>query len=204
MIDSVADRLPPWRGQLLSHSGRLELIRSTLTAMSIYVAICIGLPPWVIRALEKILKTFLWTGTDVVQGGKCLLAWKRVQRTKHLGGLGVLDLKMFDNALRLRWLWLQRTDNSHSWSLLPFNEDATTRAFFLASVRIELGNGRSLLFWQDAWLDGCSIADSASDLVQAVSRRTRSSRMVADTLQNEAWIRDITGPLTVPVLMQHV
>jgi hypothetical protein len=27
---------------------------------------------------------------------------------------------------------------------------------------------------------------------------------VADTLQNEAWIRDITGPCTVPVLMQYV
>jgi hypothetical protein len=46
-------------GQLLNRSGRLEPIRSTHTAMSVYIAICIGLPPWVIRALEKILKAFL-------------------------------------------------------------------------------------------------------------------------------------------------
>jgi hypothetical protein len=34
--------------------------------MSVYIAMCIGLLPWVIRALEKILKAFLWTDTEVV------------------------------------------------------------------------------------------------------------------------------------------
>jgi hypothetical protein len=77
MINRVADKLLPWKGQLLNQSGRLELIRSTLTAMAVYIAICIGFPPWVIKALEKILKAFLWSGMDVVQGGKCLLSWKR-------------------------------------------------------------------------------------------------------------------------------
>jgi hypothetical protein len=65
LINTVAHRLPSWKGQLLNHSGRLELIRSTLTAMAIYTAICIGLRPWVIKALEKIVKAFLWAGTDV-------------------------------------------------------------------------------------------------------------------------------------------
>jgi hypothetical protein len=74
MIDRVTDRLPPWKGQLMNCSGRLELIKSTLTAMVVYISICMGLPPWVIKALEKIMKAFLWTGFDIVQGGKCLLA----------------------------------------------------------------------------------------------------------------------------------
>jgi hypothetical protein len=182
MIDSMANMLPPWKGHLLNHSSRLELIRSTLTAMSVYIAMCIGLLPWVIRALEKILKAFPWTDTEVVQAGKCLLAWKRVQHPKHLGGLGILDLRLFGSALQLRLMWLQRTDSSRSWSLLPFNDDAITRAFFHASIRIELNNGKSLLFWQDAWLDGRSITDNALDVVQAVPRRIRSSRTVADTL----------------------
>jgi hypothetical protein len=50
LIDRVADRLPPWKGQLMNRSGRLELIRSTLTTMAIHVSICLGLPPWVIEA----------------------------------------------------------------------------------------------------------------------------------------------------------
>jgi hypothetical protein len=46
---------------------------------------------------------FLWTGPDMVQRGKCLVAWDWVQRPLHLGGLGVLDVKLLDIALRSRW-----------------------------------------------------------------------------------------------------
>jgi hypothetical protein len=53
-------------------SGRLTLIETTLQAIPIYVSISLQLPPWVIKALEKIFKTFLWTGSKVVEGGKCL------------------------------------------------------------------------------------------------------------------------------------
>jgi hypothetical protein len=74
MIDRVVDRLSPWKGQLLNHNGRLELIRSTLTTMAVYIAICIGLPPCVIKALKKILKVFQWSGTDVVQGQQMFAA----------------------------------------------------------------------------------------------------------------------------------
>jgi hypothetical protein len=106
MIDRVAHRLPPWKGQLMNHNGRLELIKSTLIAMAVYISICVGLPPWVIKVLEKIMKVFLWIGYDIVLGGKCLMAWKKVQQPLHLGGLVILDLKLFGNALRLRWLVL--------------------------------------------------------------------------------------------------
>jgi hypothetical protein len=68
MIIKGTDRLPPWKGQLMNRNGRLELIKSTLSAMAIYISICMGLSPCVIKALERILKAFPWAGTDVVQG----------------------------------------------------------------------------------------------------------------------------------------
>jgi hypothetical protein len=62
-IDKVVDHLSFWKGQLMNHSGRLALIRSTLSAMTTHLAISIGLPPWVLKALEKIMKAFLrWHG----------------------------------------------------------------------------------------------------------------------------------------------
>jgi hypothetical protein len=60
--------------------------------------------PLVIKVLEKIFKAFLWTGIDVVDGGKCLVAWGWVQQPMHLGGLGVLDLQLMGIAMRVRWL----------------------------------------------------------------------------------------------------
>jgi hypothetical protein len=45
------------------------------TEWSLYTAINLELPPWLLKAFDKIRKGFLWTETDEVQGGKCLVAW---------------------------------------------------------------------------------------------------------------------------------
>lgn len=70
LLDQVADHLPTWKGQLMNRSGRLTLIKTTISAIPIYVSIAIKLPPWFINGLIKFMKGFLWTGADVVKGGK--------------------------------------------------------------------------------------------------------------------------------------
>jgi hypothetical protein len=40
--------------------------------------ISLELPAWIRNALVKIMRVFLWTGTEVVQGGKCAVAWNLV------------------------------------------------------------------------------------------------------------------------------
>jgi hypothetical protein len=67
-----------------------------------------------------------------------------------------------------------------------------------------IGNGRATKFWVDAWLDGCSLVELAPDLLQAVSRRHHKSRLVTDAIDNGRWIQDISGPRTVPVMVQFV
>jgi hypothetical protein len=61
MVDKVADKLTAWKGRLMHRSGRLALIKSTLAAMPINISINIDLPRLLLRALEKIMKGFLWT-----------------------------------------------------------------------------------------------------------------------------------------------
>jgi hypothetical protein len=76
-------------------------------------------------------------------------SWQ-VQRPLHLGGLGMMDTRKMGLALRLRWVWLHRTDSSCLWSSMPFKEDATTMAFFWASTQCIMGDGTSM---SDPWLD---------------------------------------------------
>jgi hypothetical protein len=102
MVDRVTDKLPPWKGQLRHRSSRLALIKSTLVGMPVYVSTSIGLPGWMHKALERIMKGFLWTGTEMVQNGKCLVAWGKVQHPIRLGGLGLPDPRFQSIALRLR------------------------------------------------------------------------------------------------------
>jgi hypothetical protein len=52
-VDKVVDHLLFWKGQLMNRSSRLALIKSTLSAMTTHLTISLGLPPWVLKALEK-------------------------------------------------------------------------------------------------------------------------------------------------------
>jgi hypothetical protein len=116
-------------------------VKTTLPATPIYTSISIALPPWLQKAPVKISKAFQWSGSDVAQGGKCAVAWCRVAHPQNLGGPGILNLNLMGLTLRLRWLWLSRTDPTRSWAALPINEDAMTTTFFKASIHCAVGNG---------------------------------------------------------------
>jgi hypothetical protein len=133
-----------------------------------------------------------------------VLAWKRVQRPLKLGGLGVLDLNLLGIALRFRWLWLQYVAPDRPWASMRVVDDAHASAFFYASDRFNLSGGATFMFWVDPWLDGRRIFEVARDLCDVIPVRCRRRLMVATTLESMRWVRDITGVLTIIVLMQYV
>jgi hypothetical protein len=132
------------------------------------------------------------------------MAWNQVQRPLAAGGLGIPNLELMGKALRLRWLWKQKDRKGTEDSLYFASEVASTSAFFLASVRCAIGNGAAMLFWSDPWLDGRCVTEWAPDLVVVVSARIRKSRSVQSALQGNTWIRDITGALTIPAIIQYI
>lgn len=66
---------------------------------------------WVIKAIDRIRRNFLWQGRKEGKGGHCLLAWSNVTRPKEMGALGISDLWNLGWALRVRWPSLQKTDH---------------------------------------------------------------------------------------------
>jgi hypothetical protein len=195
--------LPPFSCSLIEsrityRSGKVDffigvvVVKSTLMAVPIYTSISIRLPPWFLRSCRRIMSAFLWTGTDTVQNGKTLVA------------LSVMDLRLMGVTMRVRWLWLLKTDPARAWTSLPCTVDSLSTMLFDASVELQLGNGERFLFWTDAWFQGARLADLAPDLVVAVSTTAKKHRTVASAMMDNAWIRDITGALTVPVIMQFI
>jgi hypothetical protein len=161
----------------------------------IHTAISVELPAWVRKALIKLMRGFLWTVTEVAQGGKCSVAWAQVQRPLSAGGLGNPDLGTMGKVLWLRWLKHKKKQIAEG-CIQPawHSEDAATTVFFLASIRCTVGNGMSTLFWADPWLEGHSVGATAPDLVAAVNKCSQKGRTVQAALQGNSWIRDITGP----------
>jgi len=107
-------------------------------------------------------------------------------------------------TLRMRWLWVHRTDPSRPWLHLSDDREPLVEAMFQASVYLELGDGATALFWSDRWLQGVSLQELAPCLCRAVPSRVRALRTVAQALSNWQWIKDITRALTVQVLVEYL
>jgi hypothetical protein len=129
-----------------------------------------------------LIRGFLLCGIEVANGGCCLVAWVNVVCPTRFDGLVLPDLRTFGMALRLRWLWLARTDPAKTWPTFWFPADRAAQAFFHASVSVEVEDGSRALFWEDNWLTGCSIKLLAPNLWAAVSPWVRHSRTVREGL----------------------
>ncbi|OEL24169.1 hypothetical protein BAE44_0014812, partial [Dichanthelium oligosanthes] len=171
------------------------------------------LKSWSTRSVGSI-RTQLELAKEVVQ---------RLEMARDCRSLTPLEEKL-RQELKLKSLGLsslQRTIVRQESQLLWLNEgDAPTKffhchanhrwhknfihTFFNASFTYEVGNGVSTLFWTDSWLDGRRLAATMGELVEAVSVRRRNSRSVASALQDHAWISDLFGPFTVPVIVQFL
>lgn len=57
-IDRIANRLPGWKANLLTKAGWKVLVQFVLTSMLVYLAMAVDLPPWAIKAVDKIKRVF--------------------------------------------------------------------------------------------------------------------------------------------------
>jgi hypothetical protein len=162
------------------------LVNSVLTSIPTYFLTAFSIKKWAIKKIDKIRRAFLWKGTDSVNGGCCLVQWAKVQRPKHLGGLGVFDLEMFSRALRLRWLWYQWVDPECPWvgTEVPCND--VDKQLFRASTTVVVGDGRRASFWESSWLGGRAPRDLAPDQYRLAWRKNRT---VKEDLINNNWTR---------------
>lgn len=118
--------------------------------------------------------------------------------------MGIHNLEILSWALRIRWLWAQRTDPDRPWAGHNINIPPKARAMFNVAMVSVVGDGESTLFWSDRWLDGKTVAELAPSLIKAVSKRAVKGRTVALGLLNRSWVSDITGALTVQLLLEFL
>ena len=189
LIDRIASKLKPWKGKLMTRTGRMTLINSVLTSTLTYFLTSFYLTPWAIKKIDKIRRSFLWKGDEDAKGGHCLVNWKAVCTPKKYGGLGVKNLCMYGRALRLRWPWYAWDDNERPWKGMALPCDGKDMQLFAACTNITIGDGKKARFWQDKWLNGNAPAAVAPLLFRLTRRK---SFTVAEALHNGRWLRGIS------------
>ena len=118
VLQKVDKKLASLKGKLLSLGGRLSLINSVLSALPSYWMSSYLLSTMMIISIDRRKRNFLWRGDKQCNGGHCLVSWENVYKPKKLGGLGVLNLRLFNKCLLLkRW-----NVNTKTWKMLIQNE----------------------------------------------------------------------------------
>ena len=97
-------------------AGRVVLVRFVLTAIPVYLLVAIQVPKWFIRAIDKIMMSFLWKGMKEINGGSCLVAWEKVMRPIDLGWLGIHNLVTIGWGLQICWLWIEKIKPDRPWA----------------------------------------------------------------------------------------
>jgi hypothetical protein len=105
--------------------------------------------------------------------------------------------------MRLRWLWLEKTEPDKPWAFLPVPAPPQVKAFFIIVITIVTGNGKNTYFLTDRWLVGQRLDQTFPHLFGAVAARSKK-RTVHDALEDNRWISDIKGVLTVNVLIEYL
>jgi hypothetical protein len=203
LVDRMGDRLPAWKARLLHRSGRLELLRTTLSAMPIHAMMALDIPIKTLEAANKVCRGFLWKGRKDVHGGHCLVAWNVVCSPKEYGGLGVPNLRLLNISLRARWPWLARTDQTRPWSEFNIQVDPESLGLYRAATRSTVGDGESTLFWTDWWMEEGRVQDWLPNLYLMVKKRAIKHRTVSQAVAGEWW-HDVSPNMTALALQEFL
>ncbi|XP_077228456.1 uncharacterized protein LOC143861414 [Tasmannia lanceolata] len=206
MISKIRKRIDAWNNRHLSRAGRLELIQSVLNSLHLYWSAAFTLPQSTMDEIERIFRTFLWSGSDL---RKCYhpISWETVCLTKEEGGIGIRRLqdlnkaskmKLFWNIaagkkslwadwvrkkyIRSRNLWLMKNPSRPSWG---FRGIIQARSLLEPFVCYSIGKGTGIDFWNQPWHPDGIIRNKTS--IVALSNNTPANCSVNDLLFNGEW-----------------
>jgi len=156
----------------LSYLGRLEMINSAITPITTYAMCTIKLPIGVIENIDRARKQCLWRGSDTEKKGGNLVAWPVVQQPKDKGGLGILNLRLQNDALLLKQLhkfynkigipWINLIWSKYYHSKVPhaaremgsfwWKDVLRLNPLYRGIANCTIGDGTTVSLWNDWWM----------------------------------------------------
>jgi hypothetical protein len=155
----------------LTQGGKLHMVKSVLSSLPTFFMSTLKVPIVIINQIDCYRRHCLWRGGDLNAKKPPLAAWKMVCKPKRKRGLGVIKLRLQNDALLLKnldkffsrdnlpWvnlIWSQYYNNGHILG------NSKKGSFWWRSIlklltsykglaKADYGNGETILFWHDLW-----------------------------------------------------
>ena len=176
----------------MSLGGSITLIQSSLSHIPSYFLFLFKIPISIASKIEKLQRDFLWSGAG--EGKKDhLIRWDVVCRPKKLGGLGFGKISLRNIALLGKWLWRFPRKRNGLWHKViasiygthpngwdakmvvrwshrcPWKAIAQVFQDFSLFVRLVVGNGERIHFWEDLWWGKQTLCSQFASLYRVIS-----------------------------------
>ncbi|XP_058763698.1 uncharacterized protein LOC131637124 [Vicia villosa] len=171
LLEKMRRRLNGWKNRFLNLGGRITLLKSILSSLSIFFMSFYKMPTKVVKECTKIQSNFLWGGAVEKRN----IHWWRWRIVNGGGTLWweVLKARYGDIKMQILCGGDSRSSSSSSlwWRDLlkvgifsPFLKDP-----LISNCSFKVGNGFSTPFWEVGWINSSSLSDDFPDLFELSS-----------------------------------
>ena len=175
VIQHIQCRIASWKVRWLSLAGRILLIKSVLAAIPNYFIVVLKIRSGVLDTIKKLIKGFLWSGNLDDSHKVPLISWQDMLYASNVGGAGIHDLSLRNEAFGGKLIWHMYTKSQSTWctimqqKYLDNNDPSRVLSisnppkglvvwdFMIGSRKIivdyisrEVNNGMSINFWNDS------------------------------------------------------
>ncbi|XP_026384521.1 uncharacterized protein LOC113280088 [Papaver somniferum] len=175
-VEKMKINLSSWKNSPLNPAGREVVIKFVTSTASIYQMNCFRIPKKICQDKNKLQRDFFWGKKLENPTGYYPKAWTAICKPKDIGGLGFMNMKLFNSAMITKIGWRMEQDKDSLWyqlmdakyvlgrNVLNMDTKAKDGDSWIWKGILEgiqniqqhcvwrIGNGNKINIWEDHWL----------------------------------------------------
>lgn len=191
ILKKVTDKISFWNSRILTHAGRLVLIKTVLQTMGLHIFASIAPTLGVIRDIDKVCANFFW-GRQEDMHKHHWIAWSQFCLPREEGGLGLRDISDICKVYTCK-LWVNFLQNQTLWAHFMHKKyKKLASSNFKGSIKLasptwkrmqhiwQLSNSNEFFMAIHSWIDKGFVFKIAWDFIRKRDCIQFSSRMIWD------------------------